>query len=111
MAREDATTKRSLVRPLLLGFFLALLYPVSLGPVCWTMSRLRWEHRHPNVALAVHKLYLPLFPTIVHGPKPVRRTGMWWIGLGMSAPTQFHDDWPDGIGWSNPGYTYTLCHY
>ena len=90
---------------------IALAYPLSLGPACWTMSGLEWEMTHPEVAYAVSWAYSPLAPAVVFGPEPVRRVLKWWIGVGMPARTGFHGDWPRGVGWSNPGYTYTLWHY
>ncbi len=89
----------------------ALAYPVSLGPACWALSWLRLEMRHPAIADAVSTAYGPLAPAAVSGPEPVRGALRWWIGVGMPPGTAFHGDWPRGIGWSNPGYTYTLWHY
>ena len=88
----------------------ALAYPVSLGPACWALSWLGLEQT-PEVADTVYWTYLPLAPATVDGPEPVRRALRWWIGAGMPARTEFHGDWARGVGWSNPGYTYTLWHY
>ena len=65
----------------------------------------------PEVAYAVSWAYSPLAPAVIEGPEPVRRVLKWWIGVGMPARTEFHGDWSRGVGWSNPGYTYTLWHY
>jgi hypothetical protein len=88
-----------------------LAYPLSLGPACWALSWLQGEMRFPEVAYAVSSAYSPLAPAVIDGPGPVRRGLKWWIGVGMPARTEFHGDWPRGVGWSNPGYTYTLWHY
>jgi len=87
----------------------ALAYPLSLGPACWALSWLQWEG-HAEVAHTVSWVYSPLAPAVIDGPEPVRRVLKWWIGVGMPARTEFHGDWPRGVGWSNPGYTYTLWH-
>jgi hypothetical protein len=89
----------------------ALLYPLSLGPACWPLSWLQWDMRQPDVADTVSGAYTPLAPAVVFGPEPIRRVSKWWIGVGMPARTEFHGNWPKGVGWSNPGYTYTLWHY
>jgi hypothetical protein len=97
-------------RLVLLAVLVTLAYPVSLGPVCWAMSWFRLE-QCPEVTDGVYWTYLPLAPATVDGsPEPVRRALRWWIKVGMPARTEFHD-WPKGVGWSNPGYSYTLWHY
>lgn len=87
-----------------------MFYPLSLGPVCWTMARLRWDHSQPRLAHAVSSFYSPLAPWIIHGPAVVQKPMRWWIGIGMSPPTVYHS-LSDGIVWSNPGYSYTLWHF
>ena len=104
----DHTARRRLWR---LSALALLAYPLSLGPACWLMSWLRLEATQPEVAYAVSMAYCPLGPAVVGGPEPVRRGLKWWMGVGMPSRTVFHDDWPNGVGWSNPGYTYTLWHY
>jgi hypothetical protein len=73
------------------------------------MARLRWDHRRPELAFYVSRFYMPLAPFAIHGPPVVQQPLRWWIGVGMRAPTVYHN-LPDGIMWSNPGYTYTLWH-
>ncbi len=107
---SDHTARRRLgFRLLGEAVLLALAYPLSLGPACWTLSWLRLEG-HPEVAHTVSWAYSPLAPAVIDGPEPVRRGLTWWIGVGMPARTEFHGDWPRGVGWSNPGYTFTLWH-
>lgn len=109
---DDNSLRRGFgFRLLMAALLLALAYPLSLGPVCWTLSRFQWDQQHPYVAYAASRAYLPLAPTIINGPYSLQRGLKWWMGLGMSGRTEFHDDWPQGVGWSNPGYTYTLWHY
>jgi hypothetical protein len=97
-------------RLLFVAVLVTLAYPLSLGPACWAMSWFRLEDC-PEAVDAVYWTYRPLAPATVDGsPEPVRRALRWWIGVGMPARTELHD-WPDGVGWSNPGYTYTLWHY
>ena len=109
---SDHNAQRRLIFRLLGATVLAgIVYPLSLGPVCWTMSRLQLEMRFPEVSYAVSMAYSPLGQAAVEGPAPVRRGLKWWIGVGMPARTVFHSDWNRGVGWSNPGYTYTLWQY
>lgn len=89
---------------------LAVLYPISLGPVCWTMARLKCGRTHPRVASFVSDAYMPLAPWVIYGPPFIQTPMRWWIGAGMASPTVYHSA-PDGIVWSNPGYSYTLWHY
>jgi len=98
-------------RVLMAAVAILLAYPLSLGPVCWTMSRLQLEQRRPKVATLVARAYAPLAPMAINGPRPVQAVLKGWIGFGMSSRTAFHDDWSQGIGWTQPGYTYTLWHY
>lgn len=109
---SDHTTRRRPWFRLLGAVVLAgLAYPLSLGPACWALSWFQCEMRFPATADAVSWAYSPLAPAVVDGPGPVRRALRWWIGAGMPARTAYHGDWPRGVGWSNPGYTYTLWHY
>jgi hypothetical protein len=87
---------------------MAILYPLSLGPACWTMARLGLDRT--QFASCVSHFYLPLAPLIIHGPPYVQSPMRWWIGVGMSPSTVYHS-LPDGIVWTNPGYSYTLWHY
>lgn len=108
---SDHTARRRLgFRLVGTAALVALAYPLSLGPACWALSRLQLEGV-PEVAHTVSWAYSPLAPAVIDGPEPVRRVLKWWIGVGMPARTEFHDDWPRGVGWSKPGYTYTLWHY
>jgi hypothetical protein len=103
---SDHTALRRLGFRLLGAAVLAgLAYPLSLGPGCWTLSRLQWGKRSPEVARAVSWAYSPLAPAVIDGPEPARRGLKWWIGVGMPVRTEFHGEWPRGVGWSNPGYT------
>jgi hypothetical protein len=88
----------------------ALAYPLSLGPACWALSWLQLEGV-PEVSHTVSWAYSPLGPAVVAGPGPVRRGLKWWMWVGMPPRTEFHDDRSKGVGWSNPGYTFTLWHY
>lgn len=97
-------------RALIIALLLALLYPLSLGPVCWTMARLKIGRTQPRLAHAVSRFYEPLAPWVLYGPPVIQKPLRWWIGVGMRPPTLYHS-LPDGIVWSNPGYTYTLWHY
>jgi len=104
------TPQRRLGRRLLgVTVLAAVAYPVSLRPACWALSWLRLEGT-PEVADAVYWTYLPLAPATVDGPEPVRRGLRWWIGAGMPARTEMHDR-SNGVGWSNPGDTYTRWCY
>lgn len=89
---------------------LAVMYPLSLGPVCWTMARVHVGWRQPRLASAISRFYAPLAPSIIYGPVVVQTPMRWWIGVGMLPPTSY-ESLPDGIVWSNPGYSYTLWHY
>jgi hypothetical protein len=111
MSRDCSVRQRGRFRILAGVLALVLVYPLSLGPVCWTMSRLQCERRYPGVGRLVSRAYVPLAPMIVNGPRPVQAALKGWMGLGMSSTTAFHDDWPQGVGWSHAGYTYTLWHY
>lgn len=111
MSRERAMRRHVRIRILVAALAIAVAYPLSLGPVCWTMSRLKCEQRFPDVAHLISRAYAPLAPMVINGPPPVQSALKWWISLGMSSSTAFHDDWPQGVGWSQPGYTYTLWHY
>lgn len=109
---SDQASQRHLGFRLLGAVVLAgLAYPLSLGPACWAMSWLQAEMRFPKVAYAMSRAYRPLAPAVIDGPEPVRRGLKWWMGVGMPARTEFHGDWSRGVGWSNPGYTFTLWHY
>jgi hypothetical protein len=109
---SDHTGWRGLGFRLLGGALLTgLLYPLSLGPACWTLSWFQWEMRYPELTRAVSWVYCPLAPVVVDGPEPVRRALKCWMRAGMPARTEFHGDWSRGVGWSNPGYTFTLWHY
>jgi hypothetical protein len=98
-------------RILIAALAIAIAYPVSLGPMCWTMSRMKCEQRFPGVAHLISRAYAPLAPMVINGPRSVQGALKGWIGLGMSSKTDFHNDWSQGVGWSQPGYTYTLWHY
>jgi hypothetical protein len=107
---SDHTARRRLgLRLLGVAVLVALAYPLSLGPACWALSWLQLEEV-PAVAHYVSSAYGPLAPAALDGPEPVRRGLRWWIGVGMPGRTEFHGDWPRGVGWSNPGYTFTLWH-
>ncbi len=108
---RHAALRRWGYRLLGLAAGVALAYPLSLGPACWTLSWVRWDRDRPQVAFTVSCAYEPLAPMVVFGPEPVRGVMRWWLGVGMPPWTEFHGDWPQGVGWSNPGYTYTLWHY
>jgi hypothetical protein len=110
MRRDREVRPRVKVRVLIAASVIALAYPLSLGPVCWMMSRLQWDQHYPSAAFLISRAYLPLAPMIINGPPPIQAAFKGWIGLGMALRTTFHD-WPLGVGWSNPGCTYTLWHY
>lgn len=111
---SDDTARRGrgtqLRRVVVLAALAALAYPVSLGPACWGLSWFQLEVSDTSVAYAVSVAYCPLGPVVVDGPEPVRRGLKWWMAVGMPARTEFHGDWHRGLGWSNPGYTYTLWY-
>jgi hypothetical protein len=111
MLRDSAMRHRVSFRIWAAVLALAIVYPLSLGPVCWTMSRLECELRFPGVARLISRAYAPLAPVVINGPRPVQRMFKGWMSFGMSSRTAFHDDWPQGVGWSHPGCTYTLWHY
>lgn len=110
MVDDFKLTAQSTRRAVAIVILLAMLYPLSLGPVCWTMARIGAGGTPPRLSSAVSRFYSPLAPWIIHGPAVVQKPMRWWIGVGMSPPTVYHS-LPDGIAWSNPGYSYTLWHY
>src|SRR5687767_8231993 len=108
---NDTALRRLGFRVLGAAVLAGLSYTLSLGPICWSMAWLQWEQQFPRIGYAVSSVYSPLAPAIIDGPEPVRRVLKWWLAVGMPARTEFHDDWPRGVGWSNPGWCYTLWHY
>ena len=93
---------------------------LSIGPASWMLARYLIASDGPSAkAEKVYSpLYVPIATTIIYSPAPVRRAGMWYVAKWMPRGTQFHADWPDGMGWTSKstrdpyrGWTYTVVHY
>src|SRR5262245_2297074 len=59
---------------------LALAYPLSYGPACWLDLR---QERLPSWARPVAwYFWRPMAWLAISGPKPIKRTILWWASLG-----------------------------
>lgn len=104
--RPQRWKRRSAVLIAVLGGLL-IGYPLSIGPVCWTMARLHPVKNHiPVVALG--KIYQPVAEGIILSPDWLRPIANDWIALGLPRDVQLETQLKDGIVWSGRGYSYTL---
>jgi hypothetical protein len=95
---------------------LGTLFVASIGPASWILARYNTpDHRRPRTCAWYHRIYQPIAIGIVCAPALIRRAGMWYVGNGMPEGTQFHSDWPNGMGWTtmsrhdpNVGMTFTV---
>jgi hypothetical protein len=84
-------------------------YPLSIGPICWTIARINpVKHQIPVVALC--RIYQPVSEGIILSPDWLRPFANDWIALGLPRDVQLETQLKDGIVWSGPGYTYTLLY-
>src|SRR5262245_54020556 len=58
-------------------FTVALLYPISFGPACWTAARV--PIGRPIVKIA----YGPLAAIWAHGPMAIQPSFWWYANLGL----------------------------
>lgn len=108
---------------LLLGsvslFLACTTYVLSIGPASWMLARYdTCDTPRPSAEAFYSRLYIPVATAVIDAPDPIRRAGMWYVTKWMPEGTQFHADWPDGMGWSSQsrqdpskGWTYTVVHY
>lgn len=54
------------------------------------------------------KVYEPVSLAIIRSPMWARGAFLWYLELGAAADARFVRDWPEGIAWIKPGYTYTV---
>jgi hypothetical protein len=87
-----------------------LLY-LSLGPASWAMARFNTPgSNHPIAYETYSYIYRPIATNAIFSPEPIRSCAMGYTAWWMPNGTEFHD-WGLGIGWSVPGWTYTVIHY
>ena len=82
-------------------------YVFSFGPACWFMTRFD-ARTHDIQFRTVSRFYEPVSLSVVRSPMWARGTIFWYLELGAPPDAVFIGGWPEGIGWSKPGYTYTL---
>ncbi len=75
------------------------------------MARFNTPGSKNPVAYEVYSyVYQPIATNAVFSPEPMRSVAMRYIAWWMPNGAEFHD-WGLGIGWSVPGWTYTIVHY
>ena len=99
--------KRRLRRCMLVAVLLLTAYALSFGPACWVMTRTDPGHI-PGLFRLVSGFYRPVAFAIIRTPPQARQPIYWYLELGASPNAKFMRGWPEGIGWSKPGYTYTV---
>ena len=89
---------------------ITLLY-ASFGPSSWAMARFNTPNsRYPLAYEAYSYIYCPIATNVIFAPEPLRSAAISYTEWWMPSNAQFHD-WGNGIGWSVPGWTYTVIHY
>ncbi len=91
----------------LLCVAMCAIYGLSLGPACWVLTRCNAQ-KHDIHFRVVSKVYEPVLVSIIRSPMWARGPIIWYLELGAASDARFIKDWPEGIGWSKPGYSYTL---
>jgi hypothetical protein len=91
--------------------FLTLTLYLTFGPACWAMARFNTpDSQYPSVTRLFFYVYQPVATNAIFAPEPIRSASMSYMSFWMPQNVQFHD-WGLGIGWSVPGWTYTIVHY
>ena len=99
--------KRHLCRCLIAAVLFATAYVLSFGPACWIMTRVDPFHS-PGLVQSFSGFYRPVAFAIIRTPLWARQPIHRYLELGAPPDADFIKGWPDGIGWSKPGYTYTV---
>ena len=84
---------------------------LSIGPACWAMASFNTPGtRHPVAYETFSYVYRPTATNAIFSPEPIRSVSMTYLNWWMPKTATFHD-WGEGIGWSIPGWSYTIIHY
>lgn len=109
-ARKNAGCKRMLRLSVASLAFIVLLY-ASFGPASWAMARFNTPgSKIPWAYEAYSYVYRPIATNLIFSPAPIRSASIRYTAWWMPDGAEFHD-WGIGLGWSVPGWTYTVIHY
>lgn len=103
---SDDSARRSFRRIYTTLVVLAVVYPLSFFPTCWTLMRLNMA-KHQQAAYVARRVYAPLVTVYACSPQPVR-TGVRGL-LDLGAPPGVNVMPKDeGIVWTTGSYAFTL---
>ncbi len=92
-------------------FALTFTLYLSIGPACWAMASFNTPGtKYPLGYESFCYVYRPVATNAIFSPEPIRSASMAYMNWWMPKTATFHD-WGKGIGWSVPGWTFTIIHY
>lgn len=81
-------------------------YALSFGPACWLMTRTE-PANNGILYRSFLVIYRPISMAIIRSPACMREPIHWYLDIGVSPDAEIVLD-RGFIGWSKPGYTYTV---